>query len=40
MEFRVAQLTRPMICDVLYALAAEGTVRLNDSRDEVGAGRS
>jgi D-alanyl-D-alanine carboxypeptidase len=31
MEFRVAQLTRPMICDVLYAVAAEGTVRTDDS---------
>lgn len=31
MEFRVGQITRPMICDVLYALADEGTVQLNDS---------
>ncbi len=31
MEFRVAQLTRPMTCDVLYAVAAEDTVRLTDS---------
>ncbi|GAA3200247.1 serine hydrolase domain-containing protein [Microbacterium terregens] len=30
MEFRVAQLTRPMICDVLYAVADEGAVRLDD----------
>lgn len=31
MTFRAAQLTRPMICDVLYAVAAEGTVALDDS---------
>lgn len=31
MQFRVAQLTRPMTCDVLYALAAEGRVQLGDS---------
>jgi len=31
MQFRVAQITRPMICDVLYAVAAEGTVALDDS---------
>ncbi|MCR2762808.1 beta-lactamase family protein [Microbacterium sp. zg.B48] len=31
MQFRAAQLTRPMICDVLYAVADEGTVRLDDA---------
>ncbi|MET0734996.1 MAG: serine hydrolase domain-containing protein [Microbacterium sp.] len=31
MEFRAAQVTRPMTCDVLYALAAEGRVRLGES---------
>ena len=40
MEFRVAQLTRPMTCDVLYAVAAEGTVRLDGLGREMGAGRS
>jgi D-alanyl-D-alanine carboxypeptidase len=30
MQFRVADLTRPMICDVLFALADEGTVALDD----------
>jgi D-alanyl-D-alanine carboxypeptidase len=30
MQFRIAQLTRPMICDVLYSVAAEGTVDLKD----------
>jgi D-alanyl-D-alanine carboxypeptidase len=31
MEFRIAQVTRAMTCDVLYAVAQEGTVRINDS---------
>jgi D-alanyl-D-alanine carboxypeptidase len=30
MEFRVAQVTRAMTCDVLYAVAEEGIVRLGD----------
>lgn len=30
MSFRIAQLTRPMTCDVLYSVAAEGAVRLDD----------
>ncbi|GAA1922220.1 serine hydrolase domain-containing protein [Microbacterium aoyamense] len=30
MSFRVGQLTRPMTCDVLYAVAAEGRVNLDD----------
>ena len=30
MSFRIAQLTRPMTCDVLYAVAAEGSVKLDD----------
>lgn len=30
MTFRIGQITRPMTCDVLYAVAAEGTVRLDD----------
>ncbi len=30
MSFRIAQLTRPMTCDVLYAVAAEGRVKLDD----------
>jgi D-alanyl-D-alanine carboxypeptidase len=30
MEFRAGRLTRPMICDVLYALDANGTVSLED----------
>ena len=30
MEFRVAQVTRAMTCDVLYAVADEGIVRLDD----------
>lgn len=30
MEFRIAQVTRAMTCDVLYAVAQEGTVRLDD----------
>lgn len=29
-EFRVARVTRSMTCDVLYAVAAQGTVKLND----------
>lgn len=31
MEFRIAQVTRPMTCDVLYAVAAEGKLTLEDS---------
>lgn len=31
MQFRAAQVTRAMTCDVLYAAAAEGKVKLNDS---------
>jgi D-alanyl-D-alanine carboxypeptidase len=34
MEFRIAQVTRAMTCDVLYAVADEGTVRLDDSVTE------
>ncbi|MDY0908177.1 serine hydrolase domain-containing protein [Microbacterium sp. CFBP9034] len=30
MQFRAGQITRAMICDVLYSVAAEGTVRLDD----------
>ena len=30
MEFRIAQVTRAMTCDVLYQVADEGIVRLND----------
>lgn len=30
MAFRAADLTRPMVCDVLYGLAADGRVGLND----------
>lgn len=30
MTFRIGQLTRPMTCDVLYAVAAQGTVSLDD----------
>ncbi len=30
-SFKAGALTRPMICDVLYAVAAEGTVSLKDS---------
>ena len=30
MEFRIAQVTRSMTCDVLYALAEEGTLRVDD----------
>jgi D-alanyl-D-alanine carboxypeptidase len=30
MEFRIAQVTRPMTCDVLYAVAEEGIVRVDD----------
>ena len=30
MRFPVAQMTRAMTCDVLYAVAEQGTVRLND----------
>jgi D-alanyl-D-alanine carboxypeptidase len=31
MQFRVGKVTRPMICDVLFEVAAEGTVALDDS---------
>ncbi len=31
LSFRAGDLGRPMICDVLYQVAAEGTVRLTDS---------
>lgn len=31
LRFRVADVTRPMICDVLFALAQAGTVSLDDS---------
>lgn len=31
MSFRVADATRPMICDVLYGLAADGRVSLDDA---------
>ena len=31
MVFRAADVTRPMTCDVLYRLAAEGVVGLDDS---------
>ncbi|HEX5859365.1 MAG TPA: serine hydrolase domain-containing protein [Microbacterium sp.] len=31
MVFRAADATRPMICDVLYGLAADGVVKLDDS---------
>ncbi len=34
MQFRAGKVTRAMICDVLYAVAAEGTVRLSDSVSE------
>lgn len=34
MRFRAGKVTRAMICDVLYAVAAEGTVRLSDSVSE------
>ena len=34
MEFRIAQVTRAMTCDVLYAVADEGTVRLDDPISE------
>lgn len=34
MEFRVAQVTRAMTCDVLYAVAEEGTVRVDDRVSE------
>ncbi|MGA7148944.1 MAG: serine hydrolase domain-containing protein [Microbacterium sp.] len=34
MQFRAGKITRAMICDVLYAVAAEGTVRLSDSVSE------
>lgn len=30
MPFRAAALTRPMVCDVLYGLAADGVVKLDD----------
>lgn len=30
MEFRVGQVTRAMTCDVLYAVAEEGTLRIDD----------
>ena len=30
MSFRIAQLTRPMTCDVLFAVTAEGKVQLDD----------
>ena len=38
MAFRAADLTRPMICDVLYGLAADGRVGLNDPVTEHAAG--
>lgn len=31
MQFRIARATRPMTCDVLYAVAAEGRIGLDDS---------
>ncbi|HWL78592.1 serine hydrolase domain-containing protein [Microbacterium sp.] len=31
MRFRAARITRPMVCDVLYDVAAAGTVSLDDS---------
>lgn len=31
MQFRAGKVTRAMTCDVLYAVAAQGTVRLDDS---------
>jgi len=34
MVFRAADATRPMICDVLYSLASEGVVGLDDSVSE------
>jgi Beta-lactamase class C and other penicillin binding proteins len=30
LQFRIAQVTRPMTCDVLYAVAGEGTVSIDD----------
>lgn len=38
MQFRIGQLTRPMICDVLYVLADQGTVRLDDPVTDYVAG--
>lgn len=38
MTFRIARLTRPMICDVLYAVAEQGAVSLDDSPSEYVAG--
>ena len=40
MQFRAAQETRPMTCDVLYALEAKGTVSGSDSVTEYVAGVS
>lgn len=34
MAFRIGDVTRPMICDVLYGVAAEGLVSLDDSVSE------
>lgn len=34
MQFRAGRITRPMICDVLYAAAAEGKVHLDDPVSE------
>ncbi|MCW3493044.1 serine hydrolase domain-containing protein [Microbacterium sp. SSM24] len=34
MQFRASRITRPMICDVLYAAVAEGKVKLDDPVSE------
>lgn len=38
LRFRISRLTRPMICDVLYEVAAQGKVSLDDSPADYVAG--